>query len=63
MCRIDLPELDSLANELLEMAVLEFDQEAVVFTVAGDTTEVKKKYQYLRNKMYNLLDNKLNGDN
>lgn len=63
MCRIDLPELNSLANELLEMAVLELDQEAVVFAGAGDTAEVKKKYQYLRNKMYNLLDNKLNGDN
>lgn len=54
--------LNELADELLEVAVLEFDQDAVVFTMQDDEVLVREPYQELRNRIYDVLDNNLNGD-
>lgn len=54
--------LNELTDELLEVAVLEFDQEAVVFAMDGDDVVVREPYQELRNRIYDILDNNLNGE-
>ena len=63
MCQVDPVELSNLTNELLELVVLDFDQEAVVFAEIGKYgLRVKKEYRDLRDKIYSLLNNNLNGE-
>lgn len=59
---LESPELNVLADKLLEAAVLETDQEAVVFEETNNGLEVRDEYQSLRNKIYDILDNELNGE-
>lgn len=61
MGKVDSVTMNVLADELTQEAVLHFDQEAVVFLSDGDEVVVNKKYQTLRNRMYDLIDYNLNG--
>lgn len=56
----DAPELNTLADILLEKAVLYLDQDAVVYKETKNGLEVNDKYQELRNDIYDILDNNLN---
>ena len=58
---METPELNKLADELLEECVLHFDQDAVVFTETDNGLEVKREYETLRNRIYDLCDYNING--
>ena len=58
---MDSADLNFLADEILETAVLELDQEAVIWVDSkGGDTVVAKPYRELRNKIYDLLDDSIN---
>lgn len=53
--------LNVLADELTEQIVLSFDQDAVVFAETKDgDLEIKRKYEDIRCRIYDILDNNLN---
>jgi hypothetical protein len=59
---LDAPGLNTLADKLLETAVLYLNQEAVVFVETENGLEVKEEYQDLRNRIYDILDEEINGE-
>ena len=54
--------LNETADELTEQIVLSFDQEAIVYaeTKEGDL-EIKRKYEDIRTRIYDILNNNLSG--
>lgn len=60
---VDTVTLNITADELTEQIVLFFDQDAVVFAETKDgDLEIKRKYEDIRNRVYDILDNNLNGE-
>lgn len=60
---VDTVTLSVTADELTEQIVLFFDQDAVVFAETKDgELEIKRKYEDIRNRIYDILDNNLNGE-
>lgn len=51
--------LDDIADEITEISVLEFEQEAIALQETVNGWEVKPKYKKLRDRIYEILKTNL----
>ena len=61
MARVDTTTLCTMADELVEQMVLTIDVDEVVFEETENGLEVVDKHQELWSRVYDILDNNLNG--
>lgn len=59
---VDATVLSTMTDELVEQAILTLDEDAVVFEETENGLEVVDKYQELWSRIYDILDNNLNGE-